>query len=76
MSTPKGRIQKLNEILETLEKNKGKMKFRALYGALALKYGTTENTLYSYLDALNAAGKIDYPHGCRIDGIFEVQLVK
>lgn len=60
MSTPKGRIQKLNEILEILEKNEGKMKFKALYGSLALRYGTTEQTMWSYLNALKAGGKIDY----------------
>jgi len=75
MSTPKGRIQKLNEILEVLAKNKGKMKFRALYGALALKYGTTEQTMWSYLDALKAAGKVNYSDVVLKTEDFEVWLV-
>ena len=76
MSTPKGRIQKLNEILSLLEKNKGKMKFGALYGSLALKYGTTEQTMWSYLNALKAAGKIDYQTVVLKTQDFDVWLVK
>lgn len=76
MSTPKARIQKLNEILEILESNNGRMPFKKLYGNLALKYGTTENTLWSYLEALKAAGKIDYSNCVQIGKDFDVWLVK
>jgi len=74
MSTPKERIQKLNEILEILKANNGRMPFKKLYGKLALKYGTTENTMWNYLEALKAAEEIDYSAMVRIGQDFEVWL--
>ncbi|MEM2546506.1 MAG: hypothetical protein QXM37_02635 [Candidatus Bathyarchaeia archaeon] len=61
MSTPKTRIQRLNEIVEILKRNGGKATFGKLYGEMALKYGTRKNTFWEYLEALKMAGKIDYP---------------
>jgi len=56
----KQRIEKLQEILKLLSENEGKMSFGKLYGKIALKYGTTKRTFYSYLEALKLAEKIDY----------------
>jgi len=61
MPTPKSRLQRLNEILETLKKNGGEVTFGQLYGEMALKYGVTKSTFWNYLETLKMAGKIDYP---------------
>jgi len=60
-STPKGRIQKLNAIIEILKANGGKITFGKLLSQMDLKYGTTRETLWSYLDTLKNAGKVDFP---------------
>jgi Fe2+ or Zn2+ uptake regulation protein len=57
----KRRKEKLQEILKLLSENKGKMSFGELYGKLAIKYGTTKQTFWSYLDALDSAGLIEVP---------------
>ena len=54
------RREKQYEILELLSRHNGKMTFGKLFGLLALNYGTTKKTFWSYLDALKAAEKIDY----------------
>jgi len=37
------------------------VKFSDFHGEFALKYGITERTFWSYLEALKNADKIDYP---------------
>jgi len=51
----------MQEILQILKDNGGKAKFKFVYGKLAFKYGITERTFWSYLEALEAAQKIRYP---------------
>lgn len=60
MGTPKSRIERLNEILDILEKNNGKITFGELFGNFALNYGTTKRTFMSYLETLKLTGKISY----------------
>lgn len=59
--TGKGRLEKLNIILDMLRKNNGTIKFGELYGQFALEHGTTERTFWEYLETLKMGGKIDYP---------------
>jgi len=61
MPTAKERVKRLNEILEMLKNNGGKSTFGKLYGEMALKYGVSKKTFWSYLEALEYAGKIKYP---------------
>jgi hypothetical protein len=60
MGTPKSRIERLHEILDTLEKNHGKTTFGKLFSNFALNYGTTKRTFRSYLETLKLTGKISY----------------
>ena len=60
MRTPRGRINRLNEILDTLKENNGKLTFGKLFGHFALNYGTTKRTFMDYLDTLRLTGKISY----------------
>jgi hypothetical protein len=57
----KERQRRLQEILSFLREKGGEVKFSDLYGEFAVKYGITERTFWSYLEALKNAGKIDYP---------------
>jgi len=57
----KQRIKKLQEILKLLSENEGKMNFGELYGKIAMKYGTTKQTFWSYLNALDNAELIEAP---------------
>ena len=50
----------MNEILETLQKNGGKMKYADLYSSIVFKYGTTEKTFWDFLSLLKFLGKINY----------------
>jgi hypothetical protein len=61
MPSERERLRRLQEILQILRERGGEAKFSSLYGEFALKYGTTERTFWSYLEALKNAGKIDYP---------------
>jgi DNA-binding IclR family transcriptional regulator len=61
MPTRKQRIERMNEIIEYLEKHKGSSKFKEVFGVQALKYGVTKSTFFDYLDTLTSVGKIDYP---------------
>jgi hypothetical protein len=61
MPSQKTRAAILDELLETLRKNGGRMSFYQLFGTIAYKYGTTEKTYLDYLYALKMTGKIDYP---------------
>jgi hypothetical protein len=54
------RIKILNELLEMLQKNGGKMKYADLYCSTVRKHGTTEKAFWGYLNALKASGSIDY----------------
>ena len=44
ISMAKGRLSRLNEILALLKENNGEMKFKDLYGKMALKYDITKRT--------------------------------
>ncbi len=49
------RKQKLDEILELLKKNDGKMTFGELFRHFVSKYGTSRKTFWSYLKDLISA---------------------
>ncbi|MBN2335845.1 hypothetical protein JXL21_09815 [Candidatus Bathyarchaeota archaeon] len=51
----------MNEILETLKLNQGKLKFSELYGPLADKWDIKKRTFWIYLDDLRTENKITYP---------------
>ena len=51
----------MNEILDLLKSNKGKMTFKELYGKMALEHGVTTRTFWGYLETLRLADKISYP---------------
>lgn len=55
------RKERIEKVLDILRENNGEMEFKDIYGEMALTYGLTKRTFSSYLDALKAAGKIDYP---------------
>jgi hypothetical protein len=61
MPTAKKRMERLNEVLEILKQHGGKMTFGELYGTVALKYGIRKETLWDYLNALKASGKVIFP---------------
>ena len=46
--------------MQILKEKDGKARFGFVYGRLAITYDLTKKTLWDYLDALKAAGKIDY----------------
>jgi hypothetical protein len=75
MSGQTQRVQRLNEILEILKSNNGRIKESKLYGLLALKYGLTQRTFDDYLAALKAAGKIEMPLLTKIGEDIEITLV-
>jgi len=54
------RLEKLTEIQNYLKMKGGKATFEEVYGDVTLKYGTTTDTLWNYLEALQIAGKIVY----------------
>ncbi len=51
----------MQTLLDILKEHGGPIPFTELFGAMSAKLGTTKNTLWSYLEALKAEGKIDYP---------------
>jgi hypothetical protein len=57
----KERQRRLQEILRILRERGWRSEVQRPYGEFALKYGITERTFWSYLEALKNAGKIDYP---------------
>lgn len=78
MPTPKTRLNRLNEILEMLKQNNGKMKFKEIYGRMALNHGVTLRTFWDYLASLKIAGKVDYSeiHVMGRQGDVEIRLVE
>ena len=74
VSTPKTRLQRLSEILKLLEDNGNMMKFKDLYGRMALAYGVTERTFWEYLEVLKSANKIDYPEIYRAEQKGEIEI--
>lgn len=61
MGTKKSRKEILEDILDQLKENNGKMTFGQLLGYISWKYGTTKRTFDEYLKTLYLAHQIDYP---------------
>ena len=55
------RPQRISEILRILAENNGEMMPGQLYRRMARVYGISFKTFWNYLEALKAAGKVDYP---------------
>ena len=55
------RKERMQSVLTILKENGGSMPFLKLYGAVSEKLGVTKKTFRSYLEALKAQGKINYP---------------
>lgn len=68
------RLERIKEVLRILEENKGEMKFKQLYGKIALTYGVSKKTFWDYLDSLKAADKIDYPGIFLFDKENEIEI--
>jgi len=75
-----GRKERMQDVLTILREHEGKMPFQKLFGAMSEKHSITKNTFWSYLEALKASKKIDYPiaHRLSINGkeVFEISIIE
>ncbi|MEM2463645.1 MAG: hypothetical protein QXY07_03065 [Candidatus Bathyarchaeia archaeon] len=64
--------------MEMLKQSNGKATFGNLYSQMALKYGVTKTTFWSYLETLKMAGKVDYPEvfQSHLESEIEIKLIE
>jgi hypothetical protein len=71
------RRERLDEIMGLLRQNDGHLRVSQLCETLGYRYGTTETTVWDYLGALKAAGRVNYKEANPILGkVIDIELVE